>query len=155
MAEKEETPKPAQKPKSETPAGKDVSTEKPAAVQESPDSKETNKDARMWGMICHLAGLGGLIPIVPVIGSVIGPLIVWQIKKDEFGFVADQGKEAVNFQISILIYALVSGLLCFACVGFVLLPAVYIFDLVFLLIAAVKANDGEHYRYPLTIRFIK
>jgi hypothetical protein len=170
MAEKEETPEPAEKPKDETPVEKDVSAEEPAGetppvqevsaepsqtVQDSPPSKEINKDARMWGMICHLAGLGGLIPVVPIIGSVIGPLIVWQIKKDEFDFVADQGKEALNFQISILMYAIVSGLLCFACVGFVLLPAVYVFDLIFLLIAAVKANDGEHYRYPLTIRFIK
>jgi len=145
----------AEQPVGETPPTQEASAEEPQAVQESPGSKEINKDARMWGMICHLAGLGGLIPIVPIIGSVIGPLIVWQIKKDEFGFVADQGKEALNFQISILMYAIVSGLLCFACVGFVLLPAVYIFDLIFLLIAAVKANDGEHYRYPLTIRFIK
>ena len=170
MAENEQTPEPAEKPKDDTPVEENVSAEQPAsetppvpeasfepsqAAQDSPGSKEINKDARMWGMICHLAGLGGLIPIVPIIGSVIGPLIVWQIKKDEFGFVADQGKEALNFQISILMYAIVSGLLCFACVGFVLLPAVYIFDLIFLLIAAVKANDGEHYRYPLTIRFIK
>ena len=170
MAENEQTPEPAEKPKDDTPVEENVSAEQPAgeippvqeatfeqpqAVNESPPSKEINKDARMWGMICHLAGLGGLIPIVPIIGSVIGPLIVWQIKKDEFGFVADQGKEALNFQISILMYAIVSGLLCFACVGFVLLPAVYIFDLIFLLIAAVKANDGDHYRYPLTIRFIK
>jgi uncharacterized Tic20 family protein len=100
-----------------------------------------------------LAGLGGLV--VPAIGSVIAPLVIWQIKKDEFEFVDDQGKEAVNFQISILIYALVAGLLCFACIGFFLLPAVYIFDLIFLLIAGIKANNGEHYRYPLTIRFIK
>jgi len=106
-------------------------------------------------MICHLAGLGGLIPVVPVFGSIIGPLIVWQIKKDEFGFVNDQGKEAVNFQITILIYLIVSAFLSFVCIGFVLLPAVVVFDLVFLLIAAVKANDGERYRYPLTIRFIK
>ncbi len=145
----------AEQPVGETPPTQEASAEQPQAVQESPGSKEINKDARMWGMICHLAGLGGLIPVVPVFGSIIGPLIVWQIKKDEFGFVADQGKEALNFQISILMYAIVSGLLCFACVGFVLLPAVYIFDLIFLLIAAVKANDGEHYRYPLTIRFIK
>jgi uncharacterized Tic20 family protein len=63
----------------------------------------------MWAMFCHLAGLGGLV--VPAIGSVIAPLVIWQIKKDEFEFVDDQGKEAVNFQISILIYALVAGLL--------------------------------------------
>jgi uncharacterized Tic20 family protein len=170
MAEKEEVQEPTEKPNDDTPVEKNVSAEQPVgetpptqeasaeqpqAVQESPGSKEINKDARMWGMICHLAGLGGLIPVVPVFGSIIEPLIVWQIKKDEFGFVNDQGKEALNFQITILIYLIVSGLLCFACVGFVLLPAVGIFNLVFLLIAAVKANDGEHYRYPLTIRFIK
>ena len=148
-----ETPKPAEKPEGETPAEQETSAEQPETVQESPGSKEVNKDARMWAMICHLAGLAGLV--VPVVGCIIGPLIVWQIKKEEFPFVDEQGKEAVNFQISMLIYGIVAGLLCFACVGFVLLPAVAIFDLIFLLIAAVKANNGEHYRYPLTIRFIK
>jgi len=167
MAKEEETPEPAEKPESETPAEQDVSAEQevsaeqkveakePEVVEKEKTGKELNKDARMWAMICHLGGLGGLIPVVPVIGSVIAPLIIWQVKKDEDPFIDEQGKEAVNFQISILIYALVSGLLCFACVGFVLLPAVYIFDLIFLLIAAVKTNDGHHYRYPLTIRFIK
>jgi len=177
-----ETPEPAEKPESETPveqeagfeqpesetpAEQDVSAEQevsaeqkveakePEVVEKEKTGKELNKDARMWAMICHLGGLGGLIPVVPVIGCIIAPLIIWQVKKDEDPFIDEQGKEAVNFQISILIYALVSGLLCFACVGFVLLPAVYIFDLIFLLIAAVKANDGHHYRYPLTIRFIK
>jgi len=148
-----ETPKPAEKPEGETPAEKETSAEQPETVQEGPGSKEVNKDARMWAMICHLAGLAGLV--VPVVGCIIGPLIVWQIKKEEFPFVDEQGKEAVNFQISMLIYGIVAGLLCFACIGFVLLPAVVIFDLIFLLIAAVKANNGEHYRYPLTIRFIK
>ena len=109
----------------------------------------------MWAMFCHLAGLAGLLPMTPVFGSVIAPLIIWQVKKNEFGFVDEQGKEALNFQISILIYALVSGLLCFVCVGFFLLPAVYIFNLIFMLVAAVKANNGEHYRYPLSIRFVK
>jgi len=148
-----ETPKPAEKPEGETPAEQETSAEQPETVQESPGSKEVNKDARMWAMICHLAGLAGLV--VPVVGCIIGPLIVWQIKKEEFSFVDEQGKEAVNFQISMLIYGIVAGLLCFVCVGVVLLPAVAIFDLIFLLIAAVKANNGEHYCYPLTIRFIK
>jgi len=172
MAEKEETPEPAEKPKDDTPVEKEVSAEQPAGetppvqevsaepsqtVQDSPASKETNKDARMWGMICHLAALAGIV--VPVIGSVIGPLVVWQIKKDEFGFVDEQGKEAVNFQISILLYLLISAILwvplSFFCVGVVIPLAISIVDLIFLLVAAVKANDGEHYRYPLTIRFIK
>ena len=118
-------------------------------------NEELSKDARKWAMFCHLAGLAGLIPLTPAFGSVIAPLIIWQIKKDEFEFVDEHGKEALNFQISVLIYALVAGLLCFVCIGFVLLPAVYIFDLIFMLIAAVKTNNGEHYRYPICIRFIK
>ncbi|NQT00516.1 MAG: DUF4870 domain-containing protein [Planctomycetes bacterium] len=114
----------------------------------------------MWAMICHLGGLGGLIPVVPVIGSVIAPLIIWQVKKDEDPFIDKQGKEAVNFQISMLLYALAGSVMCgITCIGAVLIPVVVgvvtIFDIVFLLIAAVKANNGEHYRYPLTIRFIK
>ncbi|MBN1806434.1 MAG: DUF4870 domain-containing protein [Sedimentisphaerales bacterium] len=115
--------------------------------------KEANKDARMWAMFSHLAALAGII--VPVVGCVIGPLVVWQIKKEEFPFVDEQGKEAVNFQITVLIYAIVSTLLCLTCIGFFLLPVVGIFELVFMIIAAVKANDGVHYRYPLTIRFVK
>lgn len=114
---------------------------------------ETSKDARMWAMFCHLAGLAGLV--VPVIGCVIGPLVLWQIKKEEFPFVDDQGKEAVNFQISMLIYGIASTVLVLCGIGVILAPIVGIVDIIFLLIAAVKANNGEHYRYPLSIRFIK
>jgi len=143
MAETNETQRPAEAPQSATCA------EQPQA------GKETNRDARMWAMFCHLAGLAAFLPVAPVLGGIIAPLIIWQIKKDDFAFVDEQGKEAVNFQISIILYALGAALLCFACIGVFLLPAVCIFDVVFLLIAAVKANDGVHYRYPLTIRFIK
>jgi len=168
MAKKEETPKPAEKPegetpepaekpKVETPAEKEVSAEQPKAVQEGPGSKETDKDARLWAMICHLSAFAGLV--IPVVGCIVGPLIVWQIKKEEFPFVDEQGKEAVNFQISMSLYLLISApiwiLLSFVCIGVLIPFAISIVDLVFLLIAAVKANDGQHYRYPLTIRFIK
>jgi len=149
MVETNEIPKPAEAPGSAPPAGQSAGAEPPRV------DKESNRDACMWAMFCHLAGLGGFVPLAPILGSIIAPLIIWQIKKDWFAFVDEQGKEAVNFQISILIYALVAALLCFLCIGFFLLPAVYIFDMVFLLIAAVKVNNGEHYRYPLTIRFIK
>jgi uncharacterized Tic20 family protein len=129
--------------------------EQPAVVEQEGADKQPGKDARRWALFCHLSGVAGMLPIAPVVGSVIAPLIIWQMKKDDFEFVNEQGKEAVNFQISILIYAFVAALLCFGCVGVALLPAVYIFDLIFLLIAAVKANDGQHYRYPLSIQFIK
>ena len=154
MAKKEETPE-AEENAGGAQTEQPASTEQPEAVPETPESKEINKDARMWAMFCHLAGLAAFVPVVPVLGGIIGPLIIWQIKKDEYPFVDEQGKEAVNFQISILIYELVAALLCFACVGCVLLPAVIVFDVVFLVIAAIKANNGHHYRYPLTIRFIK
>jgi len=112
-----------------------------------------NKDACTWAMLCHIAGLGGFV--LPGIGCVIGPLIVWQIKKDLAPFVDENGKEAMNFQISMLIYGVIAGLLCFACIGMFLLPAVAVVDIVFLIIAAIKASNGEAYRYPVTIRFIK
>ena len=118
-------------------------------------NEELSNDARKWAMFCHLAGLAGLIPVAPVFGSVIAPLIIWQIKKNEFEFVDEQGKEAVNFQISMLLYSIICIPFCFICIGFFMLAAVGIVDIVFLLIAAIKANNGEHYRYPICIRFIK
>ncbi len=113
-----------------------------------------SKDERMWAMFCHLSTLAGYVIIVPGI-NVIAPLIVWMIKKEEYPLVNDQGKEAINFQINILIYVIVSALLICATVGFFLLPVVVIYSLVMTIIAALKANQGEYYRYPLTIRFLR
>lgn len=141
MAEINEIPEPAE----DSGSGSEVESGQTGA--------EVSKDARMWAMICHLAGLAGIV--IPAVGNIVGPLIIWQIKKDEFPFVDGQGKEAVNFQISMTIYGLICIPLFFVCIGPFLLAAVGIVDLVFLLIAAVKANNGQHYRYPLTIRFIK
>ncbi len=152
MAKKEENPE-AEENAGGAQTEQPASTEQPEAVPETPESKEINKDACMWAMICHLAGLAGIV--IPFVGNIVAPLVVWQIKKDDFPFVDEQGKEAVNFQISMTIYGLISAVLTFICVGFFLLAAVVIVDLIFLLIAAVKANNGHHYRYPLTIRFIK
>lgn len=118
-------------------------------------NEEISKDARMWAMFCHLGGLAGFIPMTPIFGSIIAPLIIWQIKKDRFGFVDEHGKEAVNFQISILLYSIICIPFIFICIGVILLAVVGIVDIVLLLIAAIKANNGEHYRYPICIRFIK
>jgi len=159
MAEINETPEALENPGGGTGAEQPTSAEPaagaapPADVQPSEASKEANKDARTWAMFCHLVGLAGIV--IPVVGNIVGPLVIWQIKKDEYPFVDEQGKEAVNFQISMSIYGAISAILIFACVGALLLPAVYIVDVIFLLIAAVKANNGLHYRYPLCIRFIK
>jgi uncharacterized protein len=102
--------------------------------------------------LCHLLGLAGLTAIP--FANVIAPLILWLVKKDANPAVDLHGKEAVNFQISMSIYTVLAGLLCLVVVGFVLLPAVIITNLVLIVIASVKASRGEFYRYPLTIRFI-
>lgn len=110
------------------------------------------KEERMWAMIAHLSALiGFLIPL----GNVLGPLIVWLIKKDTSPFVDTHGKEALNFGITITIYAAVSYLLLIIFIGALLLIALFLFWVVFLIMAAVKANEGSEFRYPLTFRFVK
>jgi len=107
---------------------------------------EMKADDKTMGLLCHLLG---------IFTGFVGPLIIWLIKKDQSPYVDTQGKEALNFQISILIYAIVTSASMFAFIGCVLFPAVMIFDLVMCIIAAMKANEGKVYRYPLCIRFIK
>ncbi|UCC97747.1 MAG: DUF4870 domain-containing protein [Phycisphaerales bacterium] len=121
---------------------------------------EITKEARMWAMFCHLAGLVGLSPILPGVGSAVAPFVIWQLKADEFPFVAEQGRRAVNFQLSMLLYGAVGAVICLiTLVAVPLIPVVFfvvgLVDLIFVLIAAVHVNAGEHYRYPLTIRFFK
>lgn len=111
-----------------------------------------SNEERTMGMLCHLLALSGFI--IPF-GMIIGPLVIWLIKKDQSPFVNDQGKEALNFNISIVIYSIVATILCLIFIGFLLLFAILIVWLIFVIMASVKANEGKIYRYPLTIRFIK
>jgi uncharacterized protein len=111
------------------------------------------KQERNWAMFAHLSSLLGLIGIP--LANIIAPLVIWQVRKDDMPFAADQAKECLNFQISMTIYALISFVLVLLVVGIFLLIAVVIVDLVFTIIAAIKANEGTAYRYPLTIRFVK
>jgi uncharacterized Tic20 family protein len=114
---------------------------------------ELNREARNWAMFAHLASLAKYT-VVPL-ANILGPLVVWLIKKDEMPFVDSHGKEAINFQISVTIYTLVSGALVFcAGIGFIGIVAVLIYDLVFTILAAVSAANGKAYRYPLTIRLV-
>ena len=103
-----------------------------------------NQD-RTLASLCHLGGLLGFLP----------PLIIWLIKKDDSPLIDEHGKEATNFQITMLICIIVSWLLVFVLIGIILLPIVWIFDLVMIIIATVKCSKGEKYRYPVCIRFIK
>lgn len=107
---------------------------------------------RNLAMACHLSSFAGFV--VPF-GNLAGPLIVWLIKRVENPYVDDQGKEAVNFQISLTIYMVVSFALMLIIVGFFLAIGLTIFWIVVTIQAAIRANRGEPYRYPLTIRLIK
>ena len=112
----------------------------------------SDKDARTFGMLTHLLSLAGLV--IPL-GNIIGPLVIWLMKKDTHPFVDDQGKESLNFQITVTIALFVAALTICIGIGFFLLPIIGIVALVFAIIAALKANEGVAYRYPFNIRFIK
>jgi uncharacterized Tic20 family protein len=109
---------------------------------------ETNSEARNMAMLAHL--LGALL-------GFLGPLIIWLMKKDESPFVDDQGKEALNFQLTLLIFHVVGWFLAgITCMILIPIPmVVLVLQLVFGIIGATTANKGEYYRYPLTIRMIK
>ena len=107
---------------------------------------------RTWAILCHLTALSLFVGIP--FGNVIGPLVIWLLKKHESAAVDAHGKESLNFQISMSIYTLLAGLSLFVLIGIVLLPLVLIFNLVLIIIASIKASNGEFYRYPLTIRLI-
>jgi uncharacterized protein len=116
-------------------------------------SAEISKDAKTFGMLCHLAALAGFI--IPL-GSIVGPLVIWLIKKNEMPFVDDQGKESLNFQITLAIAMLICIPLIFLLgLGALLMFAIGIAGLVFVIIAAMKANEGIAYRYPWALRLIK
>jgi uncharacterized protein len=110
------------------------------------------QEEKTYGMLAHLLAFSGFF--IPF-GNIIGPLVIWLMKKDESPFVDHHGKESLNFQISIMIYLVISIILCFVLIGFFLLAALGIFELVMIIIAAVKANNGEAYAYPLSIRIIR
>lgn len=116
------------------------------------DGHALSHDDRLWGMLAHLSALSGYV--IPF-GNVIGPLIIWMLKKDELPFVDDQGKESLNFQINVLLAAaVVIASLC-TVIGIVLAPLLAVYALVMTVIAAVKANQGVVYRYPFIVRLIR
>ena len=100
-----------------------------------PELPEMTADAKTWAMVAHLAGLLGMG--VPIVGHVLGPLVIWLLKRDEHPFIDHQGKEAINFQLSMVIYsAILAPTICIF-IGIFLLPALYVLDVVLIIIAAV------------------
>ena len=112
-----------------------------------------SKEEQNWAMLCHLSALVGFV--IPF-GSILGPLVIWLIKRAEMPLVDQHGKEALNFQLTVAILALVSWALMVVLIGFVLLAVVAVGALFFVIRAAIKISNGElGYRYPYAIRFLK
>ena len=122
----------------------------PAAV---PPVQPAAQVSRTWEVLCHATGFAWCI--FPFFGNILGPLIVWLMKKSESPSVDAHGKEALNFQISMSIWGLLAAATCIIFIGFVLAPAVVATAIILTVIGTVKASNGELYHYPLTIRFIK
>ena len=111
-----------------------------------------SKDDRTWALVAHLSAFAGhVFPFA----HIIAPLVVWLMKRETSAFVDEQGKEAVNAQITFTIYFAACVALCFVLIGFPLLAGLYIANVIFVIVAAVRANDGLPYRYPYILRLVK
>ncbi len=104
-----------------------------------------NNDDKNIATVTHLGG---------TVFSFIPGLLVWALKKDDNAYIADQAKEALNFQISVLIAQFVAGVLAVILIGFVLMGIIWLLNIVFCIIAAISTSKGETYRYPFCLRLI-
>jgi len=146
----------------------DSQTEAPPPIQPPPPTTNAappvppnpDSQARTWNMLCHLSALSAYIGIP--FGQILGPLLVWQLKKNEYPSVEIHGKAALNFQITVTIALVVTSAAMFIgfffCIGWLLLPVVILIGLagtVFAIIAGIKASNGEDYKYPWSLELIK
>lgn len=115
----------------------------PAAPQ--PAAPLTEAEDRQWGSLAHILGILGILP----------SLIIWLVFKDRGRFTNEEGKEALNFQITLVIAEIIGYITTIIVIGFIILGAVYIVRIVFSILAFLKAKDGITYRYPFAIRLIK
>jgi uncharacterized Tic20 family protein len=116
------------------------------------ETSTTSSNVRTWTVLCHASALAGLF--FHFLGHLLGPLIVWLVKRGDSPEIDAHGKESLNFQISMLIYDAIAAVLCIVLIGIPILIALWLLNTVFVIIASVKASEGTLYRYPFTIRFI-
>jgi uncharacterized protein len=116
------------------------------------ENRVLSETERNWSMLCHLSAFAGFF--FPF-GGVIGPLICWLTKRDESSWVNDNGKAALNFQLSMLLYMILVIPLCFILVGIPIIIFLGALKVICIIIASVKAPKGELFRYPLAIPFIQ
>jgi uncharacterized Tic20 family protein len=118
-----------------------------------PPAPSASFDIRTWCVLCHAAALLGLF--FHFLGHLLGPLIVWLVKRGDSPEVDAHGKESLNFQISMLIYDAIAAILCIVLIGIPILIALWVLNTVLVIIASIQASEGKFYRYPITIRLIK
>lgn len=118
--------------------------------EKKPQSIKT--DESTWAILCHASSFASFV--IPF-GGILGPLIVWLMKRHEYPLVDEQGKESLNFQITMALYSIISLVLILILIGILLLVAIWVLSIILTIVAIVKTSQGEHYRYPLSIRFIK
>lgn len=124
----------------------DAAAQTAAAPQAAPvDFGEVSDDEKTMGLLAHILG---------ILTGFLGPLIIWLVKKDQSKFVDFHGKEALNFQITLTIAYVVSGVLMIICVGYLTFVAAWICALVFGIQGAMAANDRKPYTYPCTLRLV-
>lgn len=118
----------------------------------TPPQQLSESDSRMWATFAHLGIVVGFI--IPL-ATILVPLIIWLIFKDKSAFVDRHGRAALNFQLTMLIGFAISAVLMIVYIGFLLMVVLGVLDLVFSIIAAVAANKGEAYKYPLSLELVK
>ena len=107
---------------------------------------------RTWNILCHASALLGVFIHFP--GHILGPLIVWLAKRHDSPEIDAHGKESMNFQISMLIWNIIAGILCLVLIGIPILILLHILNIIFVIVASIQASEGKLYRYPLAIRLI-
>lgn len=140
---------PSPVPENQPPQPEPQTPPQPESAEPQPQSTQVgdvSQDSKNMGMLCHLLGL---------FTSFIGPLVIWLIKKEDDKYVDSQGKEALNFQITVILAGILSGILSFVCIGIILALAVSVCDLIFCIMACIAASKGEDYRYPVSLRLVK
>lgn len=121
---------------------------KTTEVSTSPNATPSNEPSSDDKNIATITHLGGTV------FSFVPGLLVWILKKDDSAYLADQAKEALNFQISVLIAYFISGILVWLLIGFLLIPLIWLLNVVFCIVAAISSSKGETYRYPFCLRLI-
>ena len=113
----------------------------------------SSSNVRTWCVLAHATALAGFL--VPVAGHIVGPLIIWLAKRVDSPEIDAHGKESLNFQLSMLIYNVIAGILCLLIIGFAILFVLHILNVVLVIVASIQASEGKLYRYPISIRLIK